>query len=73
MIDLKKIEECIYQIIEALGEDPNREGLKETPKRVAKMYEEVFAGIKYTNQEIAEMFNKTFADDLDFANKKLSL
>ena len=71
MIDLKKIEECIYQIIEALGEDPNREGLKETPKRVAKMYEEVFAGIQYTNQEIAEMFNKTFADDLDFANQEI--
>ena len=35
------------------------------------MYEEVFAGIQYTNQEIAEMFNKTFADDLDFANQEI--
>ena len=42
MIDTKKIEAHIYGIIEALGDDPNREGLKETPKRVAKMYEEVF-------------------------------
>ena len=71
MIDTKKIEAHIYGIIEALGDDPNREGLKETPKRVAKMYEEVFAGIQYTNQEIAEMFNKTFADDLDFANQEI--
>lgn len=46
----------------ALGEDPNREGLKETPKRVTKMYEEVFEGIQYTNKEIAQMFNKCFED-----------
>ena len=36
MIDTKKIEKHIYGIIEALGDDPNREGLKETPQRVAK-------------------------------------
>ena len=60
MIDTKKIESHIYGIIEALGDDPNREGLKETPKRVAKMYEEVFAGMNYTNKEIAKMFDKTF-------------
>ncbi len=71
MIDTKKIEEHIYGIIEALGDDPNREGLKETPKRVAKMYEEVFAGMNYTNKEIAQMFNKTFDDDLDFANQEI--
>ena len=43
-----------------MGEDPDREGLRETPDRVARMYEEVFAGISYTNDEIAAMFNKTF-------------
>ena len=51
MIDTKKIEAHIYGIIEALGDDPNREGLKETPKRVAKMYEEVFMGMNYTNEQ----------------------
>ena len=71
MIDTKKIESHIYGIIEALGDDPNREGLKETPKRVAKMYEEVFAGMNYTNKEIAKMFDKTFDDDLDFANQEV--
>ena len=71
MIDTKKIEKHIYGIIEALGDDPNREGLKETPQRVAKMYAEVFAGMNYTNKQIAEMFNKTFDDDLDFANQEV--
>ncbi len=60
MIDTRAIEEHIKGILIALGEDPNREGLLETPARVAKMYEEVFEGIGYTNHEIAEMFGKTF-------------
>lgn len=63
-IDRKKIEEHIRGILEAIGENPEREGLKETPERVARMYEEIFEGINYTNDEIAEMFNKTFEDDL---------
>lgn len=42
------------------GEDPQREGLLETPQRVAKMYEEVFAGMAYSNHELAQMFGKTF-------------
>ncbi|MTK14179.1 MAG: GTP cyclohydrolase I FolE [Clostridiaceae bacterium] len=65
-IDTDAIEEHIRGIFIALGADPNREGLKDTPKRVAKMYEEIFEGMLYTNDEIAEMFNKTFEDDLSF-------
>ena len=64
MIDTKAIEKSIRDILIALGDDPDREGLKETPQRVAKMYEEVFAGMNYTNAEIAAMFNKTF-DEAD--------
>ena len=60
MIDQKAIEEHIRGILVALGEDPDREGLIETPARVARMYQEVFEGIGYTNHEIAEMFGKTF-------------
>lgn len=63
-IDIDKIEEHIRGILIALGENPNREGLKDTPKRVAKMYEEVFEGINYSNDEIADMFNKTFEEDI---------
>ena len=63
MIDKKAIEEHIRGILVALGDDPNREGLIDTPKRVAKMYEEVFEGMNYTNEEIAHMFDKTFSED----------
>ena len=65
MIDKKAIEEHIRGILVALGDDPNREGLIDTPKRVAKMYEEVFEGMNYTNHEIAQMFDKTFEEDMD--------
>ena len=61
-IDTNKIQDAVRMILEALGDDPEREGLKDTPKRVAKMYNEVFEGMCYTNDEIAEMFNKCFED-----------
>ncbi len=60
MIDKEKIAFHVRGILEALGENPAREGLKETPDRVARMCEEVFAGIQYSNAEIAQMFEKTF-------------
>lgn len=66
-IDTEAIKHHIRGIIEALGDDPDREGLKETPERVARMYEEVFEGMNYTNDEIADMFNKTFESDADYA------
>ncbi len=69
MIDTKAIEEHIRGILIALGDDPEREGLKETPQRVAKMYEEVFAGMNYSNHEIAQMFNKTFSDGIEEADE----
>lgn len=59
---MQTIEKAISYIITALGEDVNREGLKETPKRVARYFDEVFEGIRYTNDEIADMFNKCFED-----------
>ena len=64
-IDTEAIRFHIRGILEALGDDPDREGLKETPDRVARMYEEVFEGMKYSNDEIAAMFDKTFAEDVD--------
>ena len=63
MIDTKAIEEHVRGILIALGENPDREGLVETPKRVAKMYQEVFDGMNYTNHELAQMLDQTFAED----------
>ena len=51
MIDKEKIERAVRMIIEALGEDPDRPGLRETPKRIARMYEEIFSGYN-DNEEI---------------------
>lgn len=58
--DNEKIKTAIRLLIEAVGDDPEREGLKETPERVARMYGEVFEGMRYTNDDIADMFNKCF-------------
>lgn len=63
MIDEKAIEEHIRGILVAIGDNPEREGLIDTPKRVAKMYTEIFAGIQYTNHDIAEMFGKVFDEE----------
>ena len=65
MIDQRAIEEHIRGILTALGDDPDREGLKDTPKRVAQMYAEVFEGMNYTNHEIAEMFGMTFEEGFE--------
>ncbi|MEY8518535.1 GTP cyclohydrolase I FolE [Lachnospiraceae bacterium 29-84] len=45
MIDKEKIERAVTLLLEGLGEDVEREGLKETPGRIARMYEEIFAGM----------------------------
>ena len=65
-IDKEKIEAAVKEILVALGENVNREGLQKTPSRVAKMFCEVFEGINYSNDEIAEMFNVTFEDELSY-------
>lgn len=59
-IDKDAIREHVRGILIALGDDPEREGIKDTPDRVARMYEEVFEGMNYSNDEIAAMFDKSF-------------
>lgn len=44
-MDFEKMEQAVYMLLEAMGEDPTREGLRDTPKRVARMYGEVFSGL----------------------------
>ena len=59
---LKQIETAVSDILVALGRDLDEPGVKETPKRVAKMYDEVFEGMRYSNDEIAKMFGKCFEE-----------
>ncbi|GIM29591.1 GTP cyclohydrolase 1 [Clostridium polyendosporum] len=57
MIDTNKIKEAVKMIIEAVGEDPEREGLLETPDRIARMYAEIFSGL---GEDASEILSKTF-------------
>lgn len=57
MVDHKKVEQAIRLLLEGIGEDPDREGLVETPDRIARMYEEICGGM---NEDAAEHLKKTF-------------
>ncbi|MGF9664156.1 GTP cyclohydrolase I FolE [Arthrobacter crystallopoietes] len=59
-IDLQRIEKAVREILIAVGEDPDREGLLDTPKRVARSYAEIFAGL---HQDPSDLLATTF--DLD--------
>lgn len=48
MIDQEKIEQAVRLLLEGIGEDVHREGLRETPARIARMYEEIFSGLEET-------------------------
>jgi GTP cyclohydrolase I len=61
-IDRARIEKAVREILEAIGEDPDREGLQATPERVADMYAEIFAGLR---ESPAEHLSVTFAADHD--------
>lgn len=59
-IDTDKIENAVHMILEAIGDDPSREGIKDTPKRVARMYAEVFEGL---NIDPEHYFDVVFGED----------
>ena len=56
-MDKKKIQEGVKLILEGIGENPDREGLLDTPDRIARMYEEIFGGLTQTAEE---PLSKTF-------------
>ena len=58
--DEKAVEKAVSDLLVAVGEDINREGLKDTPHRVMKYWRELLEGQQYTNAEIAEKFKKDF-------------
>jgi GTP cyclohydrolase I len=55
-MDRERIEKAVREILCAIGEDPDREGLADTPKRLAKMYEEIFAGLHKDPESDLEIF-----------------
>ncbi len=60
IMNREKIEAATSMMLEGIGEDPSREGLIETPKRIAKMYEEIFSGMNKTPEKY---LSKTFKSD----------
>ena len=63
-IDKLKIETAVKMILEAVGEDPEREGLRKTPERVANMYAEIFAGIDADPHELLRVCFSEYHDEL---------
>jgi GTP cyclohydrolase I len=64
-MDLKKIEQGVRLVLQGIGEDPDREGLLETPARVARMYEEVLAGFgKSADDEVSVLFTTDAYDEI---------
>lgn len=61
-VDHQRIEAAVREILAAVGEDPDREGLRETPGRVARMYAEMFAGL---HADPRELLQKTFTQKYD--------
>ena len=60
MVDQKKVQEAIKLLLEGIGEDTDREGLKETPERIGRMYEEICGGM---DQDAGEHLSKVFCVD----------
>ena len=63
-MDMQKIENAVRDILEAIGEDPDREGLVETPARVARMYAEIFSGLEDDPRRHLKMFDEPNNDEM---------
>ena len=63
-MDKERIQNAVREILIAVGEDPDREGLLETPKRVANMYEETFAGLTEDPKQHIKLFNEQSNDEM---------
>ena len=64
MLDKNRVENAIRELICAIGDDPEREGLRETPKRVADMYEELFSGLNGDPKEMLKYFDEDFQEEM---------
>ena len=57
-MDTQRLERAVREILEAVGEDPSREGLLETPARVARMYQEIFSGLEADPKDFLKIFDE---------------
>lgn len=62
MIDEEKVQQAIAMLLEAVGEEPERQGLKDTPRRVGRMYAEIFSGLHKDPEKELEVY---FTEDYD--------
>ncbi len=63
-MDKPRIEAAVRELLLAIGEDPEREGLQETPRRVAEMYEEIFAGLEEDPRQHLKIFSEQNDDEI---------
>lgn len=63
-MDKERIEKAVAEILLAIGEDPDREGLQGTPKRVAEMYEEIFSGLSADPKRHLKIFSEGHNDEM---------
>ena len=63
-MDRERIENAVREILLAVGEDPEREGLQETPARVARMYEEIFSGLETDPERFLKVFSEEKNDEM---------
>lgn len=64
MVDKERVKSAIREIIIAIGDDPDREGLRETPDRVARMYDEIFAGLHKSPMDEIKIFHEDGHEEL---------
>jgi GTP cyclohydrolase I len=63
-MDVKKIEKGVRLILEGIGENPERAGIKDTPERVARMYQEIFSGIETPTEELLKSIEGESHDEM---------
>lgn len=66
-MDKKKIQKAVRMILQAVGEDPERDGLRDTPRRVADFYEEIFAGLSQNPEAQLKLYSAPNQDEMIIA------
>ena len=64
MIDKTRVENAVKELLYAIGDNPEREGLQDTPKRVANMYEEIFSGLYSDPKDVLKYFNEDVNEEM---------